>query len=51
MCSIFANLLDLDAPMDEQTEIAIRKLHQCEKTFDFSDPLAQFEDKEVCFNY
>ncbi|KAI6220834.1 Serine/threonine protein phosphatase 2A regulatory subunit [Aphelenchoides fujianensis] len=36
-----------DAPQAEQTNIAIQKLQQCQKIFDFYDPVAQLKSKEI----
>lgn len=41
----------LDAPFAEQPAIVIQKLQQCQKIFDFYDPVAQLKSKEVCSLY
>lgn len=38
----------LDTAAGEQTSVAIQKLQQCQKIFDFYDPVAQLKSKEVC---
>jgi len=36
-----------DTPYQEQTPLAIQKLQQCQKIFDFYDPVAQLKSKEI----
>ncbi|KAI1719877.1 protein phosphatase 2A regulatory B subunit (B56 family) domain-containing protein [Ditylenchus destructor] len=36
-----------DTPYQEQTNLAIQKLQQCQKIFDFYDPVAQLKSKEI----
>ncbi|MFH4977479.1 hypothetical protein AB6A40_004188 [Gnathostoma spinigerum] len=38
-----------DTPFAEQPALAIQKLQQCQKIFDFYDPVAQLKSKEVCY--
>lgn len=37
----------LDTPYADQTALVIQKLQQCQKIFDFYDPVAQLKSKEV----
>ena len=39
----------IDASQAEQTNLAIQKLQQCQKIFDFYDPVSQLKSKEVNF--
>ncbi|KAK0411872.1 hypothetical protein QR680_005890 [Steinernema hermaphroditum] len=36
-----------DTPFQEQTGLVIQKLQQCQKIFDFYDPVAQLKSKEI----
>lgn len=44
---LLINTVNLDTPYQEQTPLAIQKLQQCQKIFDFYDPVAQLKSKEV----
>lgn len=38
----------LDTPPNDQPSVVVQKLIQCQKIFDFYDPVAQLKSKEVC---
>uniref|UniRef100_A0A1I7XNY3 Serine/threonine protein phosphatase 2A regulatory subunit n=1 Tax=Heterorhabditis bacteriophora TaxID=37862 RepID=A0A1I7XNY3_HETBA len=41
------NLTIIDTPINEQPALVVQKLVQCQKIFDFYDPVAQLKSKEI----
>ncbi|KAI6186273.1 Serine/threonine protein phosphatase 2A regulatory subunit [Aphelenchoides besseyi] len=45
--NVLSRIDRLDQPAAEQTNLAIQKLQQCQKIFDFYDPVSQLKSKEI----